>query len=302
MLPVPHFQVVFTLPAQLRPIAYDNQRLLYALLFRIAASILQDLAAQRLEAQLGVTAVLHTWASDLTYHPHVHFLVTAGGLTLDQQRWFELSNDYLFPQAIVGAMFRGRFLEALIEAFDSGKLKLRGHDKIVAAKAFRTMVRALSRRHSRWVVHIEPPKGRPVEHVAKYLARYIKRVAISDSRIVEVSQSKVTFRSRKGTVRLPGVEFVRRFLLHVLPKRFRKIRHYGLYAPANVNRRLEVARSLILPRNESAEETPSTTSDPDDETALDICPACGQRAMRRVFRVFEPLPLPELSPLPRGPP
>ena len=302
MLPVPHFQVVFTLPAQLRPIAYDNQNLVYGLLIRTAASILQDLAAQRFDAQLGITAVLHTSASDLTYHPHAHLLVSAGGLSLDQKQWVHLSNNYLFPNLVVGAMFKGRFLEALIEALDNNELQLRGEDEVAAAKNLRSMVRKLSKRHRRWVVHIEPPNGRPVEHVTKYLARYVKRVAISDARIVDVSNSEVVFRSRKDIVHLPGVEFVRRFSLHILPKRFRKIRHYGLYAPSNVNRRLEVARSLIVPIDAQAQEVP-IVDDTVEDPQLEICPACGQRTMRRVFS--EPaldLTLPDLSPLPRGPP
>ncbi len=244
MLPTPHFQVVFTLPSALRAIAYDNQRLVYALLFRVASSILQDLARQRLRARLGVTAVLHTWTSEITHHPHLHCLVTSGGLHLDDERWVPTRKEYLFPGRILGTMFRGRFLEGLIDAFDRGELHLRG-DESGAARAFHATVGRLSKRHCRWVVHVEAPKGRPVGHITKYLARYIKRVAITDGRIAAVTDTHVTIKTRRGAVELDGAEFVRRFLLHVLPRGFRKVRHYGLYAPRNLSTTLRhLSRSI----------------------------------------------------------
>jgi len=252
LLPTPHFQVVFTLPSELRPIAFDNQALVYALLFRAAASVLQDLAAQRLEARLGILSVLHTWSSELGYHPHLHCLVTAGGLHQDDARWNPSGDDYLFPQPVMGAMFRGRFLEGLIDAFDNGKLQLRG-DAPEAAKNFRSMTRALSKRHARWVVHVEPPKGRPVEHVVGYLARYVKRVAIADSRVLAITDTTVTIATRKGPRVLPGPEFVRRFLNHVLLRSFRKVRYYGLYAPGNAKHRHENARELLVLTNDESE-------------------------------------------------
>lgn len=303
MLPTPHFQVVFTLPAELRSIAFDNQEIVYALLFRVAASILQDLAAQRLHARLGITAVLHTWASDLSYHPHVHCLVTAGGLSLDDERWVETGHDYLFPGRILGTMFRGRFLEALIDAFERGDLHLRG-DEAEAARAFRSTVRALSRRLGRWVVHVEPPNGRPTAHVAKYLARYVKRVAISDARIVSVTDTDVTFKTRSGPLTLDGAEFVHRFLLHVLPSAFRKARHYGLYGPGNANVRLEAARRLLQPDPDTchgADADCDEPIEPGDELeppppSLEVCPACGEPRVRHVFfRQAHPRQ-------PRGPP
>lgn len=286
MLPVPHFQVVFTLPAALRPIASSNPRLVYALLFQAAASLLQDLAAQRLEARLGITAVLHTWTTELSYHPHVHLLVTAGGLALDDQRWVPTRDEFLFPGRVMGALFRGRFLEGLIGAFERGDLYLPG-DPAEATKDFRSTVRALSKRHARWVVHVEPPKGRPVEQVAKYLARYVKRIAISDARIVEVTGDEVTFKARGRTVTLDGAEFVRRFLLHVLPLDLRKTRHYGLYAPGNAKVRLEAARRLIQGRDDGGADAEHTqpleggadTEDPPGEP-LQTCPVCGEARVR----------------------
>jgi len=285
MLSVPHFQVVFTLPAELRAIAYDNPELLYGLLFATAASVLQDLAAQRLGAQLGITAVLHTWTSELLYHPHVHCLVTGGGLDPDGQRFIASREDYLFPGKILGAMFRGRFLEGLIDAFERDELTLRGDDRLAAEMALRSTLRALSARHARWVVHVEPPRGRPAEHVAKYLARYVKRVAISDARIVEVTDSEVAFRSRRSIVRVQGVEFARRFLLHVLPAGFRKIRHYGLYAPGNAKHRLQVARALVIPGGDAgddAEQAKPEVAEAGAHTRLETCPECGERRVRRI--------------------
>ena len=300
MLAVPHFQVVFTLPAELRPIAFDNQALVYALLMRTGASVLQDLAAQRLDARLGITAVLHTWTSELTYHPHVHYLVTAGGLALDDDRWKATRDDYLFPGRIMGAMFRGRFLDGLIDGLEGGDLDI-GGGEVDAVKAFRSTIRALSKRHARWVVHVEPPKGRPVEIVAKYLARYVKRVAISDGRIIEVTDTDVTFKTRRGVLTLDGTEFVRRFQFHVLPRNFRKVRHFGLYAPGNTKVRLETARRLIPAASEekepeAAEEADAETADTSSSSTLEVCPSCGAASVRRVFsdRPFFPRP--------RGPP
>lgn len=141
MLPTPHFQVVFTLPSELRPIAFDNQKLVYALLFKASAGVLQDLAAQHLNAQLGLTAVLHTWSTKLSFHPHIHFMVTAGGLKREDESWASTSNKFLFLDRIMGAMFRGRFLEGLIDAVKRGELKLRGSSELEANKAFHSTVR-----------------------------------------------------------------------------------------------------------------------------------------------------------------
>ena len=293
MVPVPHFQVVFTLPAELRPLARDNPRRVYDLLMRSAASVLQDLAAQRMQARLGLTTVLHTWTSEMGFHPHVHALVTAGGLSLDDARWVPTREGYLFPQKVMGAMFRGRMLTGLIAAHDAGELWLRGDDEAQAARDFRAMTRRLAKRHARWVVHVEPPQGREVSLVVKYLARYVKRVALSDARVVEVTDETVTLRTRRGPLTLDGAEFVRRFLLHVLPRRFVKVRHYGLYAPGNAKRRLELARSLLSPQPDDVEAT--SDDGMHEEPEGEVCPECGAARVVRVFQ--EPL-----SPSARGPP
>lgn len=303
LLPVPHFQVVFTLPADLRPIALDNPRLVYDLLFHTAASVLKDLAEQRLEARLGVTAVLHTWARDLTIHPHAHLLVSAGGLSLDGERWVDSSQEFLFPGKVMGAMFRGRFLEGLIAAFEEEELQLRGEDPVAAAKAFRSLVSALAKRHARWVVHVEPPKGRSAELVLKYLARYVKRVAIHDARMLEVTDTEVVFRARRGLVRVDGVEFVRRFAQHILPQGFRKVRHYGLYAPGMAGEKLEKAREL-LGHAPVVEDEPTEDAEKASSRGRTTCPRCGQTAVRHLppsTWMCPPGPG-DLSTPPRGPP
>ena len=298
MLPVPHFQVVFTVPSQLNDVANDNPTVVYALMLRVGASVLQDLAKQRMGARVGITEVLHTWASNLTHHPHVHCLITAGGLTLDDDEWVPTRNNYLFPVKVIARMYRGRLLKELIDAHQAGRLRLRG-DPERAAKAFETKLRRLSRRYRQWGVHVAAPEGRPALHALKYLARYIHRVAITDHRMVSVTDSHVSFRARDAdsdgkqrTLRLEGHEFVRRVLLHVLPRGFHKVRHYGLYAPANAKIRLPRAHTLVglaLPEEQEpstpAEAEPSGEDEdaPSDlEAALSLpvpiaprCPACG---------------------------
>lgn len=281
MLPTPHFQVVFTLPAELRPLAFGHQKLVYDLLFRTAASVLRDLAAQRLDARLGITAVLHTWTSELFYHPHVHFLVSAGGLSLDGKRWIPTRENYLFPGKILGTMFRGRLLDGLIAALDRGDFDLADS----ALSSMRAMLRKVAKRHSHFIVHVEPPNGRPVEAVTKYLARYVKRVAISDARILALTDTAITFRTRRGPVTLEGQEFVRRFLLHVLPKGLRKVRHYGLYAPG-ASAGLDAARALLpsLPDTDRAATRERGDHDASPEPPEhQVCPACGQSRLQHRF-------------------
>jgi len=303
MLPVEHFQVVFTLPAALRPIAFANPDVVYRLLFSAGASVLQDLSAQRLDARLGLTGVLHTWTQALDYHPHVHFLVTAGGLHRDGDRWVSTGERYLFPQRIMGAMFRGRFLEGLIAAFEAGELALEG-EPVAASKGFRSTVRSLSKRHARWVVHVEPPGGRPVAQVAKYLARYVKRVAISDARVVSVTDEAVTFRTRAGPVTLAGAEFVRRFSLHVLPRGFRKVRHFGLYAPGGLGVAREQARGLLVATSPASGERVEAAPPPRRRRIR--CPDCGGGRWRYVFGASSlpalPASLRSMVATARGPP
>lgn len=306
MLDVPHFQVVFTLPHELRAVAHRNPAIVYPLMARAGASVLADLAEQRLGARLGITAVLHTWASNLTLHPHWHMLVTAGGLSLDGHRWLETRTDFLFPVRVIARMFRGRVLEGLIDALQAGELDLGAE-----AADFDRTLRLVSKRHRQWGVNVTAPGDRPVVHALKYLARYLHRVAISDRRMLAVTDTQVGFMARDsdtdGKQRplwLDGPEFVRRFLLHVLPKGLRKIRHYGLYAPGGAARRLEQARAVLpsppavgMP---SALEAEAVLSRLDREFARHArqhpdCPECGARLREE--------PLPTASPATaRGPP
>jgi len=268
MLDVPHFQVVFTLPSELRAVAHRNPTVLYPLMARAGASVLADLAEQRFGALLGITMVLHTWASNLTLHPHWHALVTAGGLSLDGHRWVPTRTDFLFPVAVIAKMYRGRVLDGLIDALKAGQLDL-GDE----AAGFDRKLRIVSKRHRQWGVHVEAPGDRHVTHALKYLARYMYKVAISDRRVFAVTDTQVGFMARDSATDgkqrplwLDGPEFVRRFLLHVLPKGFRKVRHYGLYAAGVVPTLLKQARA-VLPN----QPAPGMPTDLEAEAILSRC-------------------------------
>ncbi len=288
LLPVPHFQVVATLPGVLRPLAAENPALVYAALFRALSDTLATLGAQRLGVQLGVVSVLHTWTSDLRYHPHVHALVTAGGLRLDGEAWVQSRPEYLFPTRVMAAMVRGKVTAALRKAFGAGDLYVRGPPEHTEV-AFRGLM-AAAHRH-RWVVHIEAPQGRPVDTVAKYLARYVHGVALSDGRMRAVTATEVTFATRRGDVTLDGVEFVRRFVSHVLPRRFRKVRYFGLYAPGSVHTHWTRARQLLS----------APMPAPRPVLPVRTCPACGRQTQSTALPGLPVYPPPR-PPRARGPP
>ena len=253
VLPVPAFHVVFTLPAELRPLVARNAELLYGMLFDAGSDVLARLGKQRLGAHLGVTAVLHTWNRKMLLHPHLHCVVTAGGLALDGSRWIAGNPRYLFPvKTIMSPMYRGKFMALLQRAWSSGKLAV--DPDLACPKAWRAFKRVLYRKS--WNVYAKRPfKG--ASHIYAYLGRYTHRVAVSSARIHLVTDETVRLRTRGDeTIDLHPHEFVRRFLLHVLPAGFRKIRHYGLYAPgAAPAARLVVARELV------EEETGSSHGD-----------------------------------------
>jgi len=239
ILPTHAFHVVFTLPSQLRPLALANRTLLFDLLFACAAETLLALGRDPrwLGAELGITSVLHTWTRELLFHPHVHCIVTGGGLSPDGQRWIGTRKNFLFPVRVLGALFRGKFLARLRQAHARGDLCL------PAPTQFEHLCNQLQRK--RWIVYAKPPFGGP-QHVFRYLGRYTHRVGLSNRRLVSFDSRGVTFRTRgSNTVTLAPDEFLRRFLLHVLPKRFVKIRHHGLMAASNVSTRLEMARHLL---------------------------------------------------------
>jgi hypothetical protein len=295
MLPVPHFQVVFTLPSELRPLALFNQALVYGAMFDTSAEVLHELADERFDAVLGFTSVLHTWASDLRHHPHVHAIVTAGGL--GEAGWNPSRPDFLFPHRLLAARFKRRLVARLRAALAAGELRAPDDD----LAGLRRALRDAGRRRVRWVVHVEPPAGRDSTLAARYLARYARGVAIADHRVVAVTDTDVTILVRGRVVTLPGVEFVRRFLLHVLPPDFRKIRHYGLYAPGPADKRTHAATLL------AGRTTPTVVAEhPDDPLPTSpatltesSCPCCGGATRRHTLPANQPAL--RWARIPRGP-
>jgi Putative transposase/Transposase zinc-binding domain len=255
LLPVEYYHVVFTLPAPISAIAYTNKEILYGLLFDIAAEALRTIAAdpKHLGARIGTTLVLHTWGSALTHHPHVHGIVPGGGLAPDAERWVPCKPGFFLPVRVLSRLFRRRFLEELQNAHRDGQLKFFGeHVDLADADAFADWLMPL--RQCEWVVYAKRPFAGP-EAVLAYLSRYTHRVAISNSRLVALDDRGVTFRwkdyrehgrTRYKTMSLTTEEFMRRFLLHVLPSGFHRIRHYGLLANANRKTHIATARDLLL--------------------------------------------------------
>jgi Putative transposase/Transposase zinc-binding domain len=252
LLPVEHFHVVFTLPAALNPLALYHPRRLYDLLFQAASQTLLTLAAdrKRLGAHIGVTALLHTWGQNLLFHPHLHCVVTGGGLSPDGRRWIAARRGYLLPVKVLGRLFRGKFLAGVKEAYQAGQLTLGGSVAALAdPQVFRRWLDALYRQD--WVVYAKRPFG-GAQQVFRYLGRYSHRVAIANSRLLTLTDGQVSFHwkdyaddHRTKVMRLTADEFIRRFLLHVLPKRFVRIRHYGLLAGRHVSTRLARCRQLL---------------------------------------------------------
>lgn len=239
LLNAPYFHVVFTLPAVLRKVIYAHRRPLLALLFRSVAQALHVFAndRKRLGAQPAFTLVLHTWTREMLYHPHLHAIVAAGGLSADGARWMPVPNtDFLFPVAALSQVFRGKFLTGLIELCRAGAIDLSEPES-------RRLVRDAKKQA--WVVFAKKPFGGPAQ-IVNYLGRYTHRVAISSARLVSVSDAAIVFRTRgEKTCSVTPREFIRRFLLHVLPRQFFKIRHYGLLAPGNVTTRLLRAQQIL---------------------------------------------------------
>ena len=240
MLDVRHFHVVFTLPAQLRPLAAFAPRTVYGALFRCAEQVLSEFAARRLSATLGATLVLHTWTRDLRFHPHVHAIVTSGGLSLDQCKWYPDSQRFLFPVAAMRVVFRAKMLKELRAAYDSGAFER--FSEFRDPEAFGRLLQSIARIN--WHTYAKPSFDTG-ENVLAYLGRYTHRVGIANSRLLAVDTDTVTFRTKgEGKETLTPVEFLRRLVRHVLPDRFHKIRHLGLYSAA-ASRRRETARHLL---------------------------------------------------------
>lgn len=247
LLPTDYFHVVFTVPDELlNGIILRNRKWFFDLLFQAGSRTLLELGAdpKRLGAQLGATCVLHTWTRDLRFHAHLHCIVTGGGLHPDGDRWLAAREGYLFPQKVLAKLFRGKVLSALDAAHRAGKLNLGGTCAQLADR--RTFGRLRDRLYKTpWVAYCKEPFAGP-EHVYRYLGRYTHRVGLSDQRLLDFTQEDVLFRTRgQRTARLAAPEFIHRFLQHVLPTGFVKIRHYGLMASSNATTRLEAARRLL---------------------------------------------------------
>lgn len=307
LLPVGHHHVVFTLPAELRSLARSQPKELYGLLFQTASRVLSDLARERWKARIGITAVLHTWTRELTFHPHLHCIVTAGGLGLDGDCWVD-QPGFLFPVNKLKYAFAERVRKELQSLHEQGALRLQGEGEAADPEALSRLVKALPR-WQKWVIYIEPPFGRST-HVLRYLGRYTHRVAISDARVIAIDDRGITFRTRNEGVRtLEPEEFIRRFLLHILPRGLHKIRHYGLYA-SNPRHRQRAAE-LLGPgdRDDTAEQ-----HDEPDISTCDLlgeltgadprrCPNC-EHGRLLVMGTLPRHPWPGLqtSPRPRPPP
>jgi Putative transposase/Transposase zinc-binding domain len=300
LLPVPYFHVVFTLPNALDPIALHNPRVVYDLLLRSAAETLLQVAAdpQHLGAQIGVLTLLHTWGQNLQLHPHAHCVVPGGGLSADGTRWITCSRRFFLPVRVLSRVFRGKFLAGLRTAFSEGRLRLsRAVTQPTARKRFERLLGVSAK--TEWVVYAKPPFGGP-EVVLKYLAQYTHRTAISNHRLLDLHEGRVSFRykdyahgAQKRTMRLSAVEFVRRFLLHVLPTGFVRIRHYGILCNRHHRAKLELCR-VLLKREPAVEPELPAAQTGESSTSISrtrACPVCGAGRMV-VLEELPPSPTP----------
>jgi hypothetical protein len=278
LLPTPYVHVVFTLPRHLAPLVLQNKKVLYDLLFRISAETLLEVARdpRRLGAEIGFFSVLHTWSQKLEMHPHVHCVVPAGGLSPDHTHWVPAPPRYFLPREVLREVFRGKFVDALRQAFREGQLRFHGDLALLAQpKIFAAWLRPLYRKD--WIVYLKPPFGGP-PFVLQYLGRYTHRVAISNHRLVSLADGRVTFRWRDSAhnneqklMTLSLDEFLRRFLLHVLPKGFVRIRNFGFLA----NRRRATTLPLCFQLLGAAPPTEPEISSAQDASPLRRCPKCG---------------------------
>jgi hypothetical protein len=287
LLPVPYYHVVFTLPAPIGDIAYQNKAVIYDILFKASAETMLTIAAdpKHLGARVGITSVLHTWGSALTHHPHVHMIVPGGGISLDGRRWVSCRPGFFLPVRVLSRLFRRLFLQKLAAAHEAGRLKFFGtHAALGGRKAFAAYLRPL--RKAEWVVYSKRPFGGP-QAVLAYLSRYTHRVAISNSRLVSLDHNSVTFkwkdyrtkgRDRVKLMTLATHEFIRRFLIHVLPTGFHRIRHYGLFASPKHVDNIKHARELLNAPAPQGEARDAAAADPaEPHTPSHPCPCCGGR-------------------------
>jgi len=291
---VPYFHVVFTLPEAIADIAYQNKAVIYDILFTASAETMIAIAAdpKHLGARIGITAVLHTWGSAMTHHPHLHMIVPGGGISADRSRWVPCRPNFILPVPVLSRLFRGLFLAKLRAAHQAGRLAFFGvHAHLRDARAFRAYLASL--RKIEWVVYAKRPFGGP-QAVLAYLARYTHRVAISNRRLISADETGVTFKWKDYRIEGPGRyqtmtlrthEFIRRFLMHVLPKGFHRIRHYGLLASGNRVANVARARELLAVPSHSNQPDTSEAAAPDQPRVLPRpCPRCGARM--RIIETF----------------
>ncbi len=304
LLPVGYFHVVFTLPKPIADIAYQNKRALYDLLMRMSAETTLTIAAdpKHLGARIGITSVLHTWGSAMTHHPHVHMIVPGGGLSADGSDWIACRPNFFLPVRVLSRLFRRLFLEGLVKLHREGRLAFFGaQDGLADSVAFDAFLAPL--RKSEWVVYAKEPFAGP-KAVLAYLSRYTHRVAISNSRLISADAGSVTFRvkdyridgpGRYKTMTLDTHEFIRRFLIHVLPKGQHRIRHYGLFA--NGNRAANIARIRELLAAQAPANDTDTAGTTDGPRVLALpCPCCGGRLI--ILEAFGPGAAPRHRPDP----
>ena len=300
---MPYFHIVYTLPGPIADIAYQNKAVIYDILLKASAEATLTIAAdpKRLGARIGITSVLHTWGSascrrrasgTMTHHPHVHMIVPGGGLSDDGGTWVACRPNFFLPVRVLSRLFRRLVIEMLIAAHDAGKLTFFGEQASLAdAGAFAALLAPL--RRSEWVVYSKKPFGGP-EAVLAYLSRYTHRVAISNRRLIAADERSVTFQykdyrvdgpERFKTMRLATGEFIRRFLIHVLPKGFHRIRHYGLLANGNRADNVAKARELLAMPRPVAEPEPEAAASDQPSLHTRACPCCGSRMI--VIEIFE---------------
>jgi len=289
LLPVPYYHMVFTLPAPIADIAYQNKAVVYDLLFKVSAETMVTIAAdpRHLGARIGITSVLHSWGSALTHHPHVHMIVPGGGISPDGQHWVSCRPGFFLPVRVLSRLFRQLFLKALAAAHAAGRLNFFGdHAHLADAQSFSTFLAPLCK--TEWVVYSKRPFGGP-EAVLAYLSRYTHRVAIANSRLISVDDAGVTFkwkdyrakqRERQKTMTLAVDEFIRRFLIHVLPKGLHRIRHYGLFAKGSCADNIARARELLAISKPEGQPIAAAA-----DQSKPVCPCCGGRLI--IIEVFK---------------
>src|SRR5436305_5098227 len=295
LLPVPYFHVVFTLPRPVADIAYQNKAVVYDLLLKVAAETLITIAAdpEHLGARIGLTAVLHTSASALTHHPHAHIIVPGGGFSPDRQRSIACRPGFFLSVRVLSRLFRRLFLEKLTAAYNADRLEFFADQAALAEPAvFKRRLAAL--RQVKWVVHAKRPFGGP-DAVLAYLSRYTHRIAIANSRLVAFDGERVTFKwkdyrakadARYKLMTLDADEFIRRFLIHVLPDGFRRIRHYSLFANGGRARNIARARQLLnVPAPQNAPSDADSPGEGEPQAPSHPCPSCGGREI--MIEIFE---------------